>query len=385
MKVVHLCLGNYYADGYSYQENLLPKFHKQLGYEVEVIASPQSFDAQGRICYLTETGSYINEHGIRVTRLPYKWNHSIGRKLKRFVGAYEALEAAAPDILFIHNVQFLDSDVVGKYLKAHPNVIAYADNHADFANSATNWVSKNILHKVLWKRCAQGLKPYIKRFYGVLPARVRFLTEVYGLPENQCALLEMGVDDEVAECATLPQAIIDTRTAWGVEKEDFMIVTGGKINSYRPETLNLMRAVTQSADPKRKLLVFGVVAEELKAEFEALSKDPRIIFAGWKTPEETNYIMAAADLVVFPGLHSVMWEQAVGLGVPCVFRKLPGFDHVDLGGNAAFIEDTSTNAIQKIIEEIAGDPILHEKMRAVAREQGRKVFSYRQIAKRSIQ
>lgn len=385
MKVVHLCLGNYYADGYSYQENLLPKFHKQLGYEVEVIASMQSFDAAGKVCYLQQTSSYINEHGIRVTRLPYKWDNAIGHKLKRFVGTYDAIKAAAPDILFIHNVQFLDSDVVGKYLKAHPNVVAYADNHADFANSATNWVSKNILHKVLWKRCAQVLKPYIKRFYGVLPARVRFLTEVYGLPEDQCALLEMGVDDEVAERTTLPQAIADTRAAWGVEEEDFMMVTGGKINSYRPETLNLMRAVIQSADPKLKLLVFGVVAEELKAEFNELCKDSRIIFAGWKTPEETNYIMAAANLVVFPGLHSVMWEQAVGLGVPCVFRKIPGFDHVDLDGNAVFIEDTSTNAIQKVIEEIAGDPVRQEKMRATAREQGRNVFSYRQIAMRSIQ
>ena len=60
MKIVHLCLASFYPDGYSYQENLLPKFHKELGLDVEVIASTQSFDKDGRICYLNKTGSYIN-------------------------------------------------------------------------------------------------------------------------------------------------------------------------------------------------------------------------------------------------------------------------------------------------------------------------------------
>lgn len=385
MKIVHLCLASFFPDGYSYQENMLPKFHKQMGYDVEVIASTQNFDANGKVCFSAKTGSYLNEHGIQVTRLPYKWNNAMGHKLKRYVGTYAALEKAAPDILFIHNVQFLDSDVVVNYLKAHPKVTVYADNHADYANSATNWVSKNILHKILWKRCARILEPYVKKFYGVLPVRVRFLTDVYGLPESKCELLVMGVDDDLVAQATAAESVSQVRVAHGVAADDFLIVTGGKINAYRPETLHLMRAVTQTTDTRIKLLVFGVVAEELKAEFEELSRDPRVIFVGWQTPAVTNSLMAAANLVVFPGLHSVMWEQAVGLGVPCAFRKIPGVDHVDLGGNAVFLDDTSTQALQQMIENIAGDPAEYEKMQTVAREKGMKTFSYRQIAERCIQ
>ena len=37
MKIVHLCLCSFFPDNYSYQENLLPKYHKRLGYDVEVI------------------------------------------------------------------------------------------------------------------------------------------------------------------------------------------------------------------------------------------------------------------------------------------------------------------------------------------------------------
>ena len=37
MKVTHVCLGNAFHDHYSYQENLMTKYHKKLGYDVDVI------------------------------------------------------------------------------------------------------------------------------------------------------------------------------------------------------------------------------------------------------------------------------------------------------------------------------------------------------------
>ena len=94
--------------------------------------------------------------------------------------------------------------------------------------------------------------------------------------------------------------------------------------------------------------------------------------------------MAAADLVVFPGLHSVMWEQAVALGVPCIFRDIDGFHHVDLGGNALFLKDVSSKSLQKEIEKLSLDTSLHESMREIAESKGMKAFSYLSIAKRSI-
>ncbi len=71
MKILHVCLACFYIDGYSYQENMLPKFHKKMGYEVEIIASTLSFDGHGNSCNI-RPGVYDNEYGIRVTRLPYR-------------------------------------------------------------------------------------------------------------------------------------------------------------------------------------------------------------------------------------------------------------------------------------------------------------------------
>ena len=138
MKITHLSFVSTFSDGYSYQENILPLYHKKLGHEVSVITSQQVYNEEGELCFTGKT-EYLNEYGIPVLRLKYKKPVKIYVKLRRFSGLYEALEKAETDILFIHGCQFLDIDVVVEYLKKHPRVSVYVDNHADFSNSARNW------------------------------------------------------------------------------------------------------------------------------------------------------------------------------------------------------------------------------------------------------
>ena len=276
MKVVHLCLASFFPDNYSYQENLLPKYHKMLGYDVEVIASTQSFDEHGKVCFLDNVGTYLNEYDIKVTRLPYKSDNKIWKKLKRYRGVFDAVSAASPDILFIHGGQFLDIDQVVKYLKNHSAVRVYVDNHADFSNSATNWISKNILHKIIWKRCEHKIEPYTKKFYGVLPVRVDFLKNVYGLPANKCELLVMGADDELVEKAKNSGARERIRQQYGIKENDFLILTGGKIDPWKTQTLLLMQAVKNIERDNVRLIVFGSVTQELSEHVKSLADGDKI-------------------------------------------------------------------------------------------------------------
>lgn len=384
MKVVHLCLCSFFPDNYSYQENLLPKFHKDLGYEVEVIASMQSFDEHGKTCFLDNAGSYQNEYDIKVIRLPYKWNNNIGHKLKRYIGTYNAIETAAPDILFIHGCQFMDIDSVIRYLKRNPGVSVYVDNHADFSNSATNWVSKNILHKILWKQCAKKIEPYAKKFYGVLPVRVDFLVDVYGLPKDKCELLVMGADDELVESAAKPEVRKYIREKHRVAEDDFLIMTGGKIDQWKTQTLLLMEAVQKIQNEKVKLIVFGSVTQELMDQVNALADGKKVQYIGWVKAAESYHYFAAADLVVFPGRHSVFWEQVTGQGIPMLVKDWPGTHHVDLGGNVKFLTQDSPDEIQSEIEHLLKNPDEYQQMKAIAKEKGMQVFSYRDIAKRAI-
>ena len=385
MKIVHLCLCSFFPDNYSYQENMLPKYHKKLGYDVEVIASTQSFDKHGKVCYLDNVGTYHNEYDIKVTRLAYKSNSKIWKKLKRYIGVFDAISKAEPDVLFIHGGQFLDIDQVVKYIKMHPDVKVYVDNHADFSNSATNWFSKNILHRIVWKHTEHNIEPYTRKFYGVLPVRVDFLKNVYGLPADKCELLVMGADDELVERAKTSGARERIRKQYGIKNDDFLIVTGGKINKWKTQTLLLMQAVQNISNPNVKLIVFGSVNDELIEQVKALSDSNKVQYIGWISSEDTYDYFEASDLVVFPGRHSVMWEQVTGQGKPMIVKDWPGTHHVDLGGNVLFLTEDSTVEIQRKIESLLSDPSKVSEMTKIAQEKGMQIFSYADISKRAIE
>lgn len=380
-RIVHMCLANVYADGYSYQENMLPRFHQTLGYEVEIIASDETFDNNGQFTDHRGKREYLNEYGIPVRRLAYQKPVKIYRTLRRYQGTYSSLEETDPDIIFIHGCQFMDADIVADYLKEHPGIKVYVDNHADYNNSATNILSKNILHKIIWKRCAHIIEPYTAKVYGVVPARVDFLKEMYDLPAEKCELLVMGADDDAVEKALRPEVRAERRRAYGVSDDDIVIITGGKIDHNKPQVLKLMRAVNDMTDERVKLVVFGSVTDELKPEFDRNLSD-KVIHIGWRKSEDIYEDFAAAELAAFPGLHSVLWEQAVGIGVPCLFKHIKGFEHIDLGGNCLFFEkDDEEEYKARIIQAL--DHI--DEMKQIAQEKGMKTFSYREIAKRALE
>lgn len=383
-RIVHLVLLGPVTDGFNYQDNLLTKYQRRNGHNVTIITSQWIWGTNGQL-ERVKKNDYINEDGVRVIRLPMIGWQNFSRKLKRYRGVYKTLELCAPDILFIHGVSYVDVCSATRYLRNHSNVIAYADNHCDYTNSATNWLSKNILHKIIWRHCAHSLEPYVRKFYGVLPVRVDFLTEMYGLPPEKCELLVLGADDDAVEAATKPDVKQIIREEYAIAADDFLIVTGGKIDRWKRQTLLLMDAVKKIPNQKLKLLAFGSVEKELQAEFNQLVDGRRVQFAGWVTPKDTYRYFAAADLVAFPGRHSTLWEEAAAIGVPLLCKDIPGTHHVDLGGNVRFLKEDSAEEMQDEIEALLNHPEEYQRMKAVAVEKGKKAFSYREIAKRAIE
>lgn len=384
MKIVHLCLASFFPDGYSYQENMLPKFHKKIGFEVEVIASRETFNKEGfRDLYDGEM-VYINEFGIKVTRLNYVKPVRIFRKLRKYLGLEEQLKKSSPNIIFIHGCQFLDIKIVSKYLEINPNVKVYVDNHADFSNSATNWLSKNVLHKIIWKKCAKNIEPYVEKFYGVLPSRVDFLTEIYGIREDKCELLVMGADDDLVKKAKIENCREKIREKYNIKNSDFLIITGGKIDKWKTQTMLLMEAIKYIKDESIKLIVFGSVDVELREQFNSIVDGEKIIHVGWINSNDTYPLIESADLGVFPGRHSVLWEQAVGQGLPLIVKHWEGTHHIDLGGNVKFLTNDNMLEIKEIIEEIYNNKDEYNTMKKVAVERGIEVFSYENISRKAI-
>ncbi|WP_028234377.1 glycosyltransferase family 4 protein [Pseudobutyrivibrio sp. MD2005] len=382
-KIVHLSLNSLFTDGWSYQDQMLTKFHKKMGLSVTDITSHWINDDKGNVIW-DDRDDYVNDDGVHVVRLKIKGKESFTNKFKRFEGLYEAIEKENPDIMFIHGVSSPENTTIVKYLKAHPTVVAYADNHADFSNSGTNWFSKNILHKIVWRHYAKLLVPHIKKFYGVMPSRVDFLRDIYHIPTEKTELLVMGVDDDEVKKALAVDTRAEIRRKYNIEDDDILVMTGGKIDMAKKQTVNLMEAINKLDNPKVKLIVFGSVVDELKDAVNAQCSD-RCKYIGWINSAETLNYYGASDLVIFPGRHSVFWEQVVGIGKPMICKYWDGTTHVDLGGNVKFLYKDTVEELTEVINTVLGSEEVFKGMQEVAQSKGMEYFSYQQIARKSLE
>lgn len=382
LKITHVSLCGPVTDYLSYQDNLLPKYHKKIGFDVSMITSKYIWD-KGNIS-IDNRDIYLNEYGIKTIRLESKKNTTIHSKFKRYQNLYETLSNEKPDILFIHGVQFLDVRNIVSYLDKNPQVKVYVDNHADFSNSATNWLSKNILHKILWRRMAKIVEPYTEKFYGVLPSRVDFLNEIYKIPKEKIELLVMGADDEKVETADDERLKEEIRHKYNILRDDFLIVTGGKIDQAKQQVFNLMNVVANLNDSKVKLIVYGSVIPEMKEQVNRLALNESIEYIGWIDNNQSYQLFSAADLVVFPGRHSVYWEQVVAIGTPLVVKYWDGTTHIDIGGNCKFLYEDTEEELSKVLKDIIYNQRNYDEMFKNAKNEKRTDFLYSQIAKKSI-
>lgn len=382
MKILHICVTGPYTDGWNYQENLLTKYQIKAGHSVSIIASQWSWDATGNIKKIFQT-DYINRDGVRIYRLAINRNRDVFYRYKRFLNFYETIEKITPDVIFVHNIQFFDIDQIVKYAK-NVKVKIFVDNHADFSNSARSVLGK-IFYKVVWRHYAKLIEPYTIKFYGVLPSRVDFLENIYSLPKEKCTLLLMGGDDELVYAAKTRDARHRVRSNYQISESDFLIVTGGKIDEFKTQILLLMQSVRTMDISNVKLLVFGTVANAYKEQVNELCNNDNIFYIGFISGEESYSYFAAADLVVFPGRHSVYWEQVVAQGIPMLCKYWKGTTHVDIGGNVRFLKEDSEEILRQEIQRLIDNPEEYKKMKEAANGKRRNNFLYKSIAVQSIE
>lgn len=380
MKILHLCLGNFFIDNYSYQENLLTKYHVIMGYDVTVIASLYSFSKEGEVTMLSGPSEYVNNNNVHVIRLAYKQPTRINKFLRRFIGLKEAIENEHPDIIFSHNVSYSDTTVVANYLKNHPNVKLFADNHADYVNSAKNWLSKHILHPIIWRHYAKVLEPYMSRCYGVTPMRCHFLKEMYHIRPEIVEFLPMGVDDEAIP-SNRDMVRTDIRSELGIPPKDIVLFTGGKIDHLK-NTHILIDAIERIGNKHLHLIICGTITPEMFHLKCRIDDNPCIHYLGWCNAQRVMNCMVASDFACFPGTHSTLWEQSIGVGLPAIFKKWNDMEHVNVNGNCIFIKGEDEKELIDAITQIQKEPFNSTIAKKAALAS--KSFLYSQIARKAI-
>jgi len=382
MKILHICIATHFTEKYSYQENELPKKHAQLGNIVKIVCGQLGFNASKKPDDLTPTRKII-DNGIELVRLEYvKSPFNILKKLKVVKKLYSEIKSFDPDIIFVHGIQFWGFRQVYRYKKKNRRVKVFADNHADYINTPVIKRHQKILHRCIYGSIARKFVPYIEKYWGVTQMREEYLHEMYDIPYEKIGLLVMGGDETKINFDsrdTLRKAFCDK---FNIPSNFKIIVTGGKIE--RRKNIHLLIKAMKDIN-NAALVIFGEILDDIYTEFwDLLKSTPNVVFVGWIPSDEAYNYFVFSDLAVFPGNHSVLWEQAVACGIPTVFKYFEGITHIDLGGNAIFLHNDDSQEISNTINNIFNDEVLFEKMRNTASLKGCQTFAYINIAKRSI-
>ena len=382
MRIVHIAPNSPYNDYWGYQDNLLPKYQKKLGHDVTVIIT-NTMHKDGKIVR-TDCSDYVLNDGVRVIRREHKQYH-----LPKVTGVFSKLDVLPllnelkPDFIFYHGlISYTIKDVV-KYVKKHPQCKVVEDNHMDYnIGNQANTLKEKIIRA--WRRrLNRATIPYVEKVYGVTPWRKTYAEEYFGIPAAKTDVLIMGADDEKVKLEQKDTVRKRIRDKYHVSDNDFLIVTGGKID--KKKGIDVLAEACAGFNQNVKLLVFGSISDDVKEKMEKLiSENDNIIYIGWIDSDRVYDYFFAADLVFFPGQHSVLWEQACACKVPCVFERWDGMDHVDNGGNADFIEPVTVEAIRSKIKELLYTDRYY-RMKKVAESEATDIYMYSKIAEKSLE
>lgn len=380
MKIVHIAPNSPYNDYWGYQDNLLPKYQRKLGHDVTVIIT-NKMHKDGKIVEIPPA-VYELYDGIKIVRLKYKqYIHPVVTGVFSDLDVYDLLNEIQPDFIFYHGLVSYTITGVIKYMKKNPKCKMVEDNHMDYnIGNKTNTLKEKAIRSWLRFLNRKSIK-YVSKVYGVTPWRKQYAEDYFKIPANKTDVLIMGADDEKMHIEKRMDLRKEVRDKYRIKPDDFLIVTGGKIDKNKKIDV-LMQACKELGNVK--LLIFGNVENDMQKKFEELNKSKNIIYIGWIKSDEVYKYFYAADLVFFPGQHSVLWEQACASKVPCVFEKWDGMEHVNNGGNSDFVYPVNADKVKEKIQELRYTDKYYQ-MRQVAMTEKTDIYLYSRIAEKSLE
>lgn len=311
MKIIHCCLSCFYIDGYNYQENMLVREHARAGHEVLVLASTESFDAQGKLVYCSP-GRYRGNDGADVVRLPYRGllPHALMKKIRAYPDVYRYIHEFSPDVILFHGACAWDLLTVVRYKKKHPSVKLYVDSHEDFNNSARGVFSRNLLHGLFYRPIFRRSIPFFEKALCVSIETMDFIRSFYGCPEDKLEYFPLGgaiVQDSVYETVRA-----GVREKYHLKANELLFFQSGKFDQKKKlvESITAFRQLPYVENVK--YFIAGVLQDDVKSQVETLlAGDERITFLGWKDADELLRLLCAADVYVQPGSQSATLQNSI--------------------------------------------------------------------------
>ncbi len=380
MRILNIAMNAPFTEGYSYQDNLLPEYQQKLGHTVTVLTGIVTRNPDG-VKVTTTPCDKIMSNGVRLIRIrPFNKALAIIGYNPRISLIINKIK---PDLIFIHGLCCFTPIQAIKYKRNHPNTILVADNHHDKNIFKFNKFPFSSLLKI-WKSGWKRWSKHFNHIYGTTSWRRDFAIDYYGVPREKTDVLLLGVDTDNLS-VDVDRIRSEIRHELHIEDNEFVFIHGGKMDTGK-KTLKVIQSFSELSNPNARLILFGSVGSDIKLHFDQLvAKDSRIRYLNYIKSKLIHKYFYASDFALFPGQHSVLWEEAIGCGLPGLFKSYGNEDHTNICGNSISMSpDADVNDIYDIINNILNSKELYSEMKENALKASRHL-SYYEIAKKSIE
>ena len=337
MKVVHISLCSYpYITSWGYQENYLIDAHHRKGHEVVEISSsyiPPIYQEHLIKDDTFDKAESYDAKGTKIIRLKYKFRlpFCLNHHIRWYKGLYESLMRERPDVIFVHDLQFMSVFDVKKYANKHPECILKADTHASELNSANNWISKIFLHRLFYKWLIKSNCKAFQTIYYISGFEELFMKKYYNVSaaNTNFQLLPLGG----------------------------LILSENEASAIRN---------------KIRLRQKEVIEKDING-------DKRIKFLGWKSADELREYLYAADIYVQFGSPSSTLETAMCCGCPCILNfneNIPGGGYIKLVDKKTAYPVETVDDLLTAIKKLSFDKKLRNEMKINSLKTAKEKFDY---------
>ena len=344
LKIIHI--QGYWGDNVAYQENYLTQGQLKLGHDVYVITSRyepgMKFNKNSRkkLC-----GDYEYK-GVKIIRFPdyFELKKNALVIMKNMIPKFKEIK---PDIIFFHDVS--PSILYGiLYKMLNPKVILQIDFHSDFNNAYKSIVGPfyHFFYKVLFKIFMNKFD----KFFPVHPECNDFIQKIYSIPKSKIVHLPLPGDASILDDYHQVRKIF--RKKYKIKESDIVLVHTGKLPQEK-ETLLVLKSFLKLEGDNFKLIIAGSIDDHFNIEFNNyLSKDKRIMFLDWLSPDEMKKLFCASDILIQPGSLSQIFVDAICCSLPIILNNTKQGQSLTSHKNGLLIKKKDTISVISTINEM---------------------------------
>lgn len=322
MKILHICICGPFTDGMAYQENELIAQHVKAGHKTTVIAATDAYGPNKQVVHVTPGVSQL-ACGATLIRLPYLrplrgW---LASKIRAHAELRKNLEQIQPDRILFHGLTAWDLLTVATYVRQNPQVKLFVDCHEDFNNSARSWASRELLHKLFYKKIFQQCVDQIHEVLCITIESLNFAIDFYGSPISKTRMYPLGCTMESTDIVARRRA--EFRSRYNLTNSDIVITQTGKIDHTKQLTAALL-AFSRNPSPQLRFFIAGQITDDVMAEcLPLINNDQRITDLGWQTTEQLRTVLAGADCFLQPFGQTATTQMAMGYGCVILAQDVP--------------------------------------------------------------